>query len=171
MVFFHTGDVGRWNDNGTLSIIDRKKNIFKLAQGEYVAAEYLEGVFTKSRFVQQIFVYGDSYQSCLVAVVVPDFEVLKNYAKENGFEKADDIAALCVDEKIKKTIMADITETGKDSKLHGFEFVKAIHVEPEPFSVESGLMTPSLKPVRAKLQAKYQSIIVTLYKSVESTQK
>lgn len=54
-------DIGKWNENGSLTIIDRKKNIFKLAQGEYVAAEYVESVYVKNRFVQQMFVYGDRH--------------------------------------------------------------------------------------------------------------
>lgn len=68
----HTGDIGAILPNGSLKIIDRKKNIFKLAQGEYIAAEKLEIMFGKSPLIKQIFVYGDSLQSFLVTIVVPD---------------------------------------------------------------------------------------------------
>ena len=64
--WLHTGDIGQWNADGTLSIIDRKKNIFKLAQGEYIAVEPVENVVSKSKFVLQAWVYGNSFENSLV---------------------------------------------------------------------------------------------------------
>lgn len=164
--FFLTGDIGRWNPNGSLSIIDRKKNIFKLAQGEYVAAEYIESVYVKSKFVQQIFVYGDSLQSCLVAIVVPDPDVLLPYAKETGFSNADNFEALCKDPKVKEIINADLTTTAKVGKLQGFEQVRGISIESVPFSVENGLLTPSFKAMRPQLKSHYQKTIDLLYETM-----
>merc|ERR1712078_979327 len=76
-----TGDIARWNPDGTLSIIDRKKNIFKLAQGEYVAAEKIEMVVSKSKYVAQPWIYGNSFFPMLVAVVTPDWGELKQAAQ------------------------------------------------------------------------------------------
>jgi len=70
--WLHSGDIGLWTVNGQLKIIDRKKNLFKLAQGEYIAAEKIENIISQSRFIAQAFVYGDSYKSYLVAIIVPD---------------------------------------------------------------------------------------------------
>jgi len=166
--WFHTGDIGRWNTTGTLSIIDRKKNIFKLSQGEYVAAEYLEGVFVRSPFVGQIFVYGDSLNSFLVAVVVPDFDVLDPYAAELGIPNQDH-AELCKNKKIEEVILKSLTEVGKEANLHGFEFPKAIYIEHIAFSEENNLQTPSFKLRRPNLKEHYQKIIAETYTEYKKT--
>ena len=70
--WFMTGDVAKIFDNGSIKIIDRSKNIFKLSQGEYIAPEKLENIFVLSQYIEQSFVYGDSLKNCLVAIIVPD---------------------------------------------------------------------------------------------------
>ena len=78
----HTGDIGMFLPNGALKIIDRKKNIFKLAQGEYIAPDKVEGKLQQSLYIAQIFCYGDSLQANLVAIVIPDQPMLEKWAKE-----------------------------------------------------------------------------------------
>lgn len=160
-----SGDVGLWNMDGCLQIIDRKKNIFKLSQGEYVAAEKIENVLNQSLFIGQNFVYGDSYQSSLVAIVVPDEEVVKQWADECGDESLGGLnfQALCKTEALKAAIMKDIETLAKRNGLHGFEIPRAIYLEPEHFTAENGLATPTFKLKRPQLKNHYQRQIDEMY--------
>uniref|UniRef100_A0A8R7QDE5 4-coumarate--CoA ligase n=1 Tax=Triticum urartu TaxID=4572 RepID=A0A8R7QDE5_TRIUA len=84
--WLHTGDIGLWLPGGRLKIIDRKKNIFKLAQGEYIAPEKIENVYAKCKFIAQCFIYGDSFNSFLVAIVAVEPDVLKAWAASQGIQ-------------------------------------------------------------------------------------
>uniref|UniRef100_A0A8C2ZJR7 Arachidonate--CoA ligase n=1 Tax=Cyclopterus lumpus TaxID=8103 RepID=A0A8C2ZJR7_CYCLU len=160
--WLHTGDIGKWLPSGVLKIIDRKKNIFKLAQGEYIAPEKIENVYIRSGPVAQLFVHGDSLQSCLIAIVVPDPEVLLGLAQNLGCQ--DSIEELC---KNTKAILSDMTKLGKEAGLKSFEQVKAVHLHPEQFTIENGLLTPTLKAKRAELKALFQPQIDRLYANLQ----
>lgn len=172
--WLHSGDIGLWTTDGALQIIDRKKNIFKLAQGEYVAAEKIENVLAQSTLIGQVFVYGDSFQSYLVAVVIPDEEVIRgSWAKTqeednqlaSGALSKSSFDQLCKNKLLKDDIMADIKKLSKSNGLHGFETVRAIHIGSEPFSVENGLLTPTFKMKRQQLKDRYESVIDALYQN------
>lgn len=163
--YFHTGDIGRWNPDGTLSIIDRKKNIFKLSQGEYIAAEKLEGVYTRSPYISQMFIYGDSFKSYLVGIVVVDMETLVPWAKQNLNTNDLSGPALCANPAVHKFIMQEIMTQAKNAKLRGFELVKAVHLEHEEFSMANGLITPTFKLKRNALKQRYETVLNKLYES------
>eukprot|EP01012_Entosiphon_sulcatum_P032260 TRINITY_DN41048_c0_g1_i1.p1 TRINITY_DN41048_c0_g1~~TRINITY_DN41048_c0_g1_i1.p1 ORF type:complete len:728 (+),score=132.01 TRINITY_DN41048_c0_g1_i1:30-2186(+) len=162
--WLHTGDIGVWTPKGQLRIVDRKKNIFKLSQGEYIAPEKLENIFVKSPFVSQIFVYGDSFQSVLVAVVVPDHDVVRHWAKEKGLPA--DVAQLCQTEELRKAILDDIAKHGKEAKLNGFELVKDIVLDAQPFSMDNDLLTPTFKLKRAEAKKYYAKHLESMYRRV-----
>uniref|UniRef100_A0A803YF07 Long-chain-fatty-acid--CoA ligase n=1 Tax=Meleagris gallopavo TaxID=9103 RepID=A0A803YF07_MELGA len=159
--WLHTGDIGKWLPNGTLKIIDRKKHIFKLAQGEYIAPEKIENVYLRSEALAQVFVHGESLQAFLIAVVVPDPETLCKWAKKKGFEGSYE--KLCKNKDVKKHILEDMVRIGKESGLKSFEQVKDIIVHTEMFSIENGLLTPTLKAKRPELRKYFQSQIDELY--------
>ncbi|NXU55272.1 ACSL1 ligase, partial [Turnix velox] len=159
--WLHTGDIGKWLPNGTLKIIDRKKHIFKLAQGEYIAPEKIENVYLRCEALAQVFVHGESLQAFLVAIVVPDPETLRSWAKKKGFEGSYE--ELCRNKDLKKHILEDMIRVGKDSGLKSFEQVKDLFVHPEMFSIENGLLTPTLKAKRPELRKYFQSQIEELY--------
>ncbi|KAJ3255906.1 Long chain acyl-CoA synthetase 7 peroxisomal [Boothiomyces macroporosus] len=177
-----TGDICTLDKDGRLFIVDRKKNIFKLAQGEYIAPEKLENVYQKSGFVAQIYVHGDSLQSELVGIVVPDQEYSIGYAIQNGLLPSSTVAPpppavgapphpllvqLCQSDKFKEAILKDLTAIGKKEKLRGFEFLKAIHVDSEAFSAENGLLTPTFKLKRPEAANKYRQYIDAMYKKLD----
>lgn len=163
--WLHTGDIGRWLPNGTLKIIDRKKNIFKLAQGEYIAPEKIENIYIRSRAVLQIFVHGESLRSSLVAVVVPDPEALPSFAAKIGVKGS--FEELCQNQVVKEAILEDLLKIGKEGGLKSFEQVKSIYLHTEQFSIENGLLTPTLKAKRAELSKYFQSQISSLYENIQ----
>uniref|UniRef100_A0A8C8E3A3 Long-chain-fatty-acid--CoA ligase n=1 Tax=Oryzias sinensis TaxID=183150 RepID=A0A8C8E3A3_9TELE len=152
-------------ESGVLKIIDRKKNIFKLAQGEYIAPEKIENVYVRSEAVAQVFVHGDSLQSYLVAIVVPDADVLPGFAKKLGHQGS--IEELCKNSEIKKAIISDMTKLGREAGLKSFEQVKDVYLHPEMFTIENGLLTPTLKAKRAELKALFLSQIDQLYAKIQ----
>uniref|UniRef100_A0A671L9U1 Long-chain-fatty-acid--CoA ligase n=1 Tax=Sinocyclocheilus anshuiensis TaxID=1608454 RepID=A0A671L9U1_9TELE len=162
--WLHTGDIGKWLSNGTLKIIDRKKHIFKLAQGEYISPEKIESIYIRSEPVSQLYVHGDSLQSCLVGIIVPDPEVLPSWAQKKGFEGCYD--ELCENKELKKAILDDMVRLGKASGLHSFEQVKDIHVHKEMFSIQNGLLTPTLKSKRPELKEYFSRAIEQLYSNI-----
>ncbi|XP_024370733.1 long chain acyl-CoA synthetase 4 isoform X3 [Physcomitrium patens] len=164
--WFHTGDIGEWQKDGALKIIDRKKNIFKLSQGEYVAVENLENVYNESSSVDAIWVYGNSFESFLVAVAVPNQQALENWANSNGEE--GDYATLCKSPKAQKFILSELTNMGKKKGLKGFEFIKAVHLDSQPFDVERDLTTPTFKLKRPQLLKYYQKEIDVMYNKIKS---
>ncbi|KAL2902778.1 Long chain acyl-CoA synthetase 4 [Bienertia sinuspersici] len=112
--WFHTGDVGEWQPDGSLKIIDRKKNIFKLSQGEYVAVENLENIYGLCSAVDSIWIYGNSFQSFLVAVANPNKGALERWAQAN--EVSGDFNALCENPKAKEFVLEELSKTGKEKK-------------------------------------------------------
>ncbi|KAK7358526.1 hypothetical protein VNO77_00458 [Canavalia gladiata] len=160
--WFHTGDIGEWQPNGTMKIIDRKKNIFKLSQGEYVAVENLENIYVQASAVESIWIYGNSFESFLVAVINPSKQELETWAEGNNITM--EFNSLCEDSKAKDYILGELTKIAKEKKLKGFEFIKAVHLDPVPFDMERDLLTPTFKKKRPQLLKYYQNVIDNLYK-------
>lgn len=163
--WFHTGDIGEWQPNGSMKIIDRMKNIFKLSQGEYVAVENLENIYGLISCIESIWIYGNSFESFLVSVVNPNQQALEHWAQENGI--LGDFHSICENAKAKEYILGELSKLGKEKKLKGFEFIKAVHLDPVPFDMERGLLTPTFKKKRPQLLEYYKDVIDSMYKTMK----
>jgi long-chain acyl-CoA synthetase len=168
-----TGDVGEWDEAGRLLMIDRRKCLFKLAQGEYVSPERVEAVLARHPLVAQAFVEGNSLKASLVAVVVPDVPRLRAwYAQLSGGECGgmDLPALLARDPSIPALLARELGQalgSRGSGELKGFEVPRALHLEAEAFSVENGLLTPTFKLKRSVAKAKYAPVLSTLYEALE----
>jgi long-chain acyl-CoA synthetase len=162
--WLHSGDIGFWDADGNLRIVDRKKQIFKLSQGEYVAPEKIETAYGRSPLVAQVFVHGDSLQACVVGIVVPNEESLKAWAKANGKGEAT-FAALCADPAVVKAVWASMKAAGDEAGLKGFEKIAALHLDSRLWTPESQLLTPTFKARRQQLRAFYAADIDRMYAS------
>lgn len=167
--FFLTGDIGEIVLDGTLRIIDRKKNIFKLSQGEYVAAEKLESAYQSCLLVEQVWVYGNSFEAVLVAVVVPPHKQLMDWAAENGVQGT--FEEVCSNPRAAGAVLSALSATCRSQKLKGFEAIRAVHLDSTPFSVDNNLITPSLKLKRPQLLRHYKPAIDKMYADFNAAQR
>ncbi|KAJ2699802.1 medium-chain fatty acid-CoA ligase faa2 [Coemansia sp. IMI 203386] len=169
-----TGDIGLFDERGNLVIIDRKKNMFKLSQGEYVTPERIEIIYTDSPLVDQAFVHGDSLQSELVAVIVPNEEFLrKELAGQPDLKDLStlSLSELCANKDVISFMLKVVNKWGRRSDLKGFEIPKNIYLESNPFSIENDILTPTLKIKRPAAKKTYQDILNKLYEELNSSKK
>eukprot|EP00026_Physarum_polycephalum_P001267 Phypoly_transcript_01268.p1 GENE.Phypoly_transcript_01268~~Phypoly_transcript_01268.p1 ORF type:complete len:1160 (+),score=192.11 Phypoly_transcript_01268:494-3481(+) len=160
--WFCTGDIVERLEERRIKIIDRKKNFFKLSQGEFVAAEKLENRYLQSPYVDQIFITcGDITkfeQNSVFAIVVPHMHLVQKWAFENGILTKDG-AELCQNPKIIAMIVESLQKVGKAESLAPYEIPVNIILEPEIFTVENGKMTSSNKLARPILERFYKDAV------------
>lgn len=164
--WLHTGDVGEWLPSGTLKIIDRKKPIFKVAQGEYVAPETLEEIYSKSNYIAQVFVHGDSLKSCVIGIVVPDITYIQDWAAKRKIPN-DSFTALCNNREVKALVMSEMEALGKEHQLKYYEQVKDIYLHPNLFSIQNGLLSLTGKLMRTKLVKYFKPQLEDMYARID----
>ena len=132
-----------------------------------MAPEKIEIVYARSPFVAQVFVHGESLKSVVVAVIVPDEARVRAWAKTaEDVDEALPLAELTALEALKKTVLDDIVGLGKQAKLASFEQVKDIHLDPELWTADNDLLTPTFKAKRPALLKKYRPIIDQMYEKL-----
>ena len=157
--WLHTGDIGCLVDGKYLKITDRKKEIFKLSAGKYVAPQVIETLLRESPYIENCMVIGENHKFAS-AIVVPNVDKIKEWASDNKVEiDAKDILA---NPKVTELLHSEIETVNK--RLAPHENVKRPHYVLDEWSPTNGLMSMTLKLKRAKLHAKYKDIIGEIYK-------
>jgi len=160
--WFKSGDIGELNKEGSLKIIDRKKDLVKLQLGEYVSLGKVEAQLKTHPLVENICVYGDSFQSHTVAIMVPIKNALEKFATELGKTEAD-YERLCKDNDVIKAVLNTLSMHGKKSNLERFEIPLRLTLSPETWTPESGLVTAAFKLKRKCIQTLFQPHIDEMY--------
>eukprot|EP00347_Sterkiella_histriomuscorum_P022663 403337627 len=158
--WLNTGDVVSVLPNGALKIIDRANNIFKLSQGEYIAPEKLQNIYSQVPIISQIYVYGDSSRSYLVAVAVPDMTQIEYWVISNGLEMTHDILE---NEDLKIFILRLLCKKHCEFKLSGLERIHKVHLTSTSFNQENGLVTPTMKLKRYNMREFFAKEIQEMY--------
>ncbi|KAL6727052.1 hypothetical protein Aduo_008967 [Ancylostoma duodenale] len=165
--YFCTGDIGQKRKDGSIIIVDRKKDLVKLQHGEYVSLAKVECALLNCPIIDNVCVYGCSLEANTIALVVPNQKHLEKIAEEVG-EQSRDLKTMCRNEKITAEFLKRLNEHAKKSKLSKIEMPIAIHLCEEIWTPDSGLLTEALKLKRKPLQVKYQPVIDAMYEKVRA---
>lgn len=158
--FFHTGDIGVVDKEGFLKITDRKKAMFKTSGGKYIAPQLMENKFKESRFIEQIVVIGE-YRKFPSALIVPNFEAVREHFTAKGTKLPDSDEALIKEDAVMKLFQGEV-----DAKNDGFakyEKIKQFRLLPKEFSIDAGEITPTLKLKRKVIDQRYKDLIESIY--------
>ena len=158
--WFYTGDVGYIGKNGHLYITDRKKDLFKLSNGKYVAPQLIESLLKESEFVSQVVVVGTGRKQP-VALIVPDWESLNHALAEAGETAPKDRVELSQFPAAVKIVQKDVARL--TSELADYERIRRVALLPNEFSIDGGELTPTLKVKRKVIDERYGELIEELY--------
>ncbi|WP_324191011.1 carboxylic acid reductase [Nocardia beijingensis] len=153
--FYKTGDIVAELAPDRVVYVDRRNNVLKLSQGEFVAISRLESVYATSPLIRQIFVYGSSERAYLLAVVVP----------------TEDVLAWGDAEKMKTALSESLRQLAKDAELQSYEIPREFLIEPEPFTTANGLLSGIGKLLRPKLKERYEPRLRQLYAELAAGQE
>jgi long-chain acyl-CoA synthetase len=161
--WLHTGDVGVFDAEGFLIITDRKKSLFKTTGGKYIAPTPIENMFLTSKYIDQFIIIGDR-RMFVTALIVPDFEAIKEFADANRIAYTD-VKELTQMKQIYDMLEKDLGQFQKS--LANFERVRKFTILDRPFTIENGEMTPSLKLKRKVIEERYEDLIEDMYSELK----
>lgn len=150
--YYKTGDIVKETAKDHLVFIERRKNVIKLSQSEFITTTMLESLFKDSPLIKDIFIYGNSEWSYLLAVIIPIPELLYRYNKQQS--------------EIRRLIHQSLKKIAKDADLKPYEVPRDFLIETEPFSQLNGLLSELGKPLRQKIKAHYIDNLNNLYQQI-----
>lgn len=159
--WLHTGDIGVFDAEGFLIITDRKKHLFKTSGGKYIAPTPIENLFLGSKYIEQFVLIGDR-RMFLSALIVPDYEALKEYADAHRIQYSNQ-EELVKMKQIYELLENDLSQFQK--QLANYEKVRKFTILEKPLSIESGEITPTLKVKRKVIEERYKDLIEDMYKT------
>lgn len=159
--FLHTGDIGKMDENGFLKITDRKKEMFKTSGGKYIAPAVLESKLKESRFIEQIMVIGEG-EKMPAAIIQPHFEFIKEWIKHKNLKIENaSFKEIIANKKVIKRIQKEIDKA--NLSFGDWEKIKAFELTPEIWSIDNGLLTPTLKMKRKEIKLKFENLYRNIY--------
>jgi long-chain acyl-CoA synthetase len=165
--WLHSGDVAMIipEHGNAMRIVDRVKNLFKLQQGEYISPEKVENIYENCKYVEQIFIYGNSLKNYLICIVHPKFNDIVEFLKSKGINDVDNNNCINYfeDQDLKDAIIKEMDIFGRQNGLKGFELPKKIYLFKDKFSVENQIITPTMKIRRHIAKKIFEEQINKLY--------
>jgi len=162
--WFKTGDIGEFDHSGHLKIIDRKKNLVKTLNGEYIALEKLESIYRSATVVANICVYADPNKPKPIAIIVPAEPALVKLAHAEGID-GHSLEELAHNEKLNKIVLKQLQDAGKAGGLLGIEIIEGVVMAPEEWTTQNGLLAGPQKIQRKKILDRYKKDVEKAYSS------
>lgn len=159
--WLHTGDIGYLKDGLYLMITDRKKEIFKLSSGKYVAPQMIENKLRESPYIENCIVFGE-HQKFASAIIVPNMDLLRQWCKEDNIKSDISDEKLICNKKVVEMLNQEIAKVNKT--LSDYEKVKKCSFSSDTWSVQNGLLSQTLKPKRTYILSKYKTVIEATYR-------
>lgn len=158
--YFHTGDIGNFDENGFLSITDRKKEMFKTSGGKYIAPQIIENTMKQSRFIEQIMVIGDG-EKMPGAFIQPSFDFVKEWAKLHAIKLGPTNQEIISNPNVIERIKQEVNTLNE--KFGNWEQIKRFELTPDVWSINGGHLTPTLKLKRKIILGIYKDLYEEIY--------
>jgi long-chain acyl-CoA synthetase len=159
--WLHTGDIGYLKDGHYLMITDRKKEIFKLSSGKYIAPQMLENKLRDSSYIENCIVFGE-HQKFASAIIIPDMKEVQHWCVKNDIKTDISADELLRDRNVVDMLNKVVSRTNKE--LADYQKIKKCFFSADTWSVDNGLLSQTLKPKRTHILSKYKSFVESAYK-------